>query len=505
MYGYGKSDQPIVPRKERNKTMIKENQAKIVGSTKIGVADALEGRGRIERNMVENNSCRTPSRERLQQALDRVRCVAEEQRCAKFTSIWHLAYDEDRLMKSFFAIKPQSAAGIDGETVQKYERQLRENLTDLSSRLKRGAYHAKPVKRVYIPKSDGRLRPLGIPALEDKIVQRAAAEVLQAIYEVDFHDFSYGFRPGRSQHQALDTLAAGLEAKRLYWVLDADIRGFFDNIDHEWLLRFLKHRIADKRVLRHVQKWLHAGVLEDGKVSVAEYGTPQGGSISPLLANIYLHYAFDNWAAIWRQKVAVGQMQIVRFADDVVVCFERRDDAERFLAEMQKRLGKFHLELNMEKTRLIEFGRLPFQTRQKRGGEKLETFDFLGFTHYCGKARNGSFVVKRQTARKKMRSKLAEIVKELRKRMHESVKMVGVWLGQMLKGHYQYYGVPFNSPKMNAFRYHVLCRWKCTLARRSQKAKDTWSRMKYLAKRYLPYPRICHPNPPPQYSVIYSR
>lgn len=495
MYGHGKSDRPIVPEKESNC----ETSPTAGGSPSNGwwesLLESLEGRGRTKGNMVKGNKLRTQSRERLQQALERVRQVAVRDRNAQFTSIWHLVYDVDRLREAFYAIKRQSAAGIDGETKQEYEKQLALNLADLSARLQRGAYHAKAVRRVYIPKPDGRMRPLGVPALEDKIVQRATAEVLQAIYEADFHEFSYGFRPGKSQHQTLDTLAVGLMRRPLNWVLDADIRGFFDNIDHEWLLKFIKHRIADKRVWRHIQKWLRAGVFEDGEIQVAEYGTPQGGCISPLLANIYLHYAFDNWADRWQRKEATGDMLIVRFADDVVVSFEHREDAERFLVAMRERMSRFHLELNMEKTHLLEFGRTAHQTRQNRGSGSPATFDFLGFTHYCGQTRGGRFVVKRKTARKKMRAKLQELRQEIRRRMHKPVHEVGHWLGSVLKGHYQYYAVPFNSPMLASFRLQVLRCWKRALARRSQKAKDTWERAAYLAKRYLPVPRILHPYP----------
>jgi group II intron reverse transcriptase/maturase len=326
--------------------------------------------------------------------------------------------------------------------------------------------------------------------------------VLQAIYEADFHDFSYGFRPKRSQHMALDNLAVGLMRRPLNWVLDADIRGFFDNIDHAWLLKFVKHRIADKRVWRHIQKWLQAGVFEDDEVRVAEYGTPQGGSISPLLANIYLHYAFDNWANGWRRKDATGDMQIARYADDIVICFEHREDAERFLAAMQDRMRRFHLELNMDKTHLLEFGRNARQTRQARGEGRPETFDFLGFTHYCSQTRKGRFVVKRKTARKKTQAKLQEIRKELRRRLHDPVHEVGQWLGRVLEGHYQYYALPFNFPSLAAFRQQVLRRWKRSLARRSQKAKDTWGRANHLGTRYLPRPRILHPYPEQRLGVI---
>jgi RNA-directed DNA polymerase len=458
-------------------------------------AESLEERGRTKGNAKMGNSPRTQGRIGLQQALERVRQVAARDRKAQFTALFHLVCDVEQLRKAFSAVKRQSAAGIDGVTKEEYEVQLEENLADLSARLKRGAYHAQPVKRVYIPKSDGRMRPLGIPALEDKIVQRAMAEVLQAIYEVDFHDFSYGFRPKRSQHMALDTLAVNIRKRALNWVLDADIRGFFDNIDHEWLMKFVKHRIADKRVWYHLQKWLNAGVFEDDKFQISEYGTPQGGSISPLLANIYLHYAFDNWAYLWRHKEAIGDMLIVRFADDIVMCFEYREDAEHFLAAMQERMERFHLELNMEKTQLLEFGGNAPQTRGGREPGKPQTFDFLGFTHYCGQTRSGRFVVKRQTARKKMRAKLQELRKELRKRLHDPVPEVGRWLDRVLKGHYNYYAVPFNFPMLGAFRNHVLCAWKRTLARRSQKARITWEHASYLGAKYLTMPRILHPYP----------
>ena len=475
--------------------MLEETTGYSPDPTLPSMAESPEGRGRTKGNTPKSNSPRVQNRSRLQQALERVREVAERDRKAQFTSIWHLVCDMDRLREAFYATKRQSAAGIDDMTKEEYESHLEENLADLSSRLKRGAYHAKPVRRVYIPKSDGRMRPLGVPVLEDKIVQRATAEVLNAIYETDFHDFSYGFRPKRSQHLALDTLATRLEGRTLNWVLDADIRGFFDNIDHECLMTFLSQRIADKRVLRHIQKWLHAGVLEDGVIHVAEYGTPQGGSISPLLANVYLHYAFDNWARIWQRKEATGDMLIVRFADDIVLSFEHREDAQRFLTAMQARMERFHLELNMEKTQLLEFGRKSPQARGERGNGRPRTFDFLGFTHYCGQTRAGQFRVKRQTARKKMQAKLKELREELRRRMHDPVSQVGEWLGRVLNGHYQYYAVPFNYPKLLAFRSGGLRLWKRTLARRSQKAKDTWGRAKYLGARYLPTPRILHPYP----------
>jgi group II intron reverse transcriptase/maturase len=348
---------------------------------------------------------------------------------------------------------------------------------------------------VYIPKPDGRQRPIGIPALEDKIVQSATCQVLNAIYEADFKDFSHGFRPGRSQHEALDALAYGIQRRKVSWLLDVDIRAFFDTIDHEWLLKFIEHRIADKRVLRHIKKWLNAGVLEDGKIWQAEYGTPQGGNISPLLANIYLHYALDNWADIWSKRTAAGEVLIVRFADDAVFGFQYKSDADWFLEEMRKRLSRFHLELNTEKTRLLEFGRFAAANYARRGKGKPETFDFLGFTHICSTTRKGRFVVLRQTKRKKMQAKIQAIKQELRRRMHAPVWTTGMWLRSVLLGHYQYYGVPRNTASMASFRYQVIQLWHRSLRRRSQKTRCNWSRMQPLIQHWLPYPRITQPYP----------
>jgi group II intron reverse transcriptase/maturase len=392
-------------------------------------------------------------------------------------------------------MKRAAVPGIDGETWRSYGEELEENLQDLSGRLPRGAYRAKPVKRVYIPKADGRQRPLGIPVLEDKLVQRTVTEVLSCVYENDFLDFSYGYRPGRSAHDALNVLAAGIRRKKVSWVLDADIRGFFDAIDHEWLMKFVEHRIADQRVLRHIKKWLNAGVLEDGCLSWSETGTPQGGSISPLLANIYLHYAFDLWADHWRQEYARGEVIIVRYADDFVVGFQYRQDAQRFLEELRKRFAKFNLELHADKTRLIEFGRFAADNRNKRGGGKPETFDFLGFTHSCGEDRRGRFIVLRRTMRKRQIAKLKVLRRELRRRMHWPVPEVGRWLRAVLQGHYRYYAVPRNYQPMKSFRYELLRSWYRTLRRRSQKSRMNWERMDRLVKRWLPAPRIMHPYP----------
>jgi group II intron reverse transcriptase/maturase len=484
MHGCGKSDSPILPKKSANN-----------GGDVSVPTEQMEGRGLAKRNTREQNRLRTQSRARLQNEIKRIRQVAATDKEVKFTALWHHVYDIDRLREAFYGLKRKGAKGVDGVTWGHYEETLEENLRDLSARLARGAYHAKPVRRVYIPKPDGRQRPIGVPALEDKIAQSATAEVLQAVYEADFKDCSYGFRPGRSQHDALDRLSVGIKMGKVNWVLDADLRAFFDTIDHEWLLKFVEHRIADKRVLRHIKKWLLAGVLEDGKIWQAEYGTPQGGSLSPLLANIYLHYAQDIWADIWKKKTAKGEMLIVRFADDSVFGFQYRSDAERFLETMKNRFSRFHLELNAEKTRLIEFGRFAAENRAGRGEGKPETFDFLGFTHICDKTRKGRFIVLRQTKRKRMQAKLKEIKIELRRRLHAPVYEVGQWLESVLRGHYQYYGVPRNIESLQSFYYQVIWLWKRALSRRSQKGRISWEQMARRIERWLPRPTIMHPYP----------
>jgi RNA-directed DNA polymerase len=356
---------------------------------------------------------------------------------------------------------------------------------------------------VYIPKADGRQRPLGVPALEDKIVQRAAVEVLNAIYETDFLGFSYGFRPGRSQHQALDALYTGLLTRKVNWVLDLDIRNFFDGLSHEWLVKFVEHRIADRRVVRLIQKWLNAGVLEDGKRIRVEEGTPQGGSASPLLANVYLHYVFDLWVQAWRQKRAHGDVVVVRFADDIVVGFNSQADADQFRAELTERMKKFQLELHPEKTRLLEFGPYAIDQRQWRGEGKPETFNFLGFTHICVKKRsNGRFTVLRQTIRKRLQTKLNEVKAELQRRMHEPIPEQGKWLRAVVGGHFRYYGVPMNQPALTIFRFRVGWHWHRSLSRRSQNGRVLWDRMRRLITRWLPLPSVCHPYPLRRMGVI---
>src|SRR5438876_178711 len=416
MNGQGKSDRPAVPGKSPN-------------NVRPSAAEGMEGRGLAKGNLPQQNASRTPSRNNAPSALERVRQAAKGDKQLRFTALLHHIYNPETLRLAYFSLKKEAAPGVDGETWRHYGETLEANLRDLSDRLKRGAYRAKPVRRVYIPKADGRQRPLGVTALEDKIVQRATVEVLNAIYETDFLGFSYGFRPGRSPHHALDALYTGLLTRKVNWVLDLDIRGFFDGISHEWLVKFVEHRMADRRIVRLIQKWLNAGVLEDGKRMRMEEGTPQGGSASPLLANIYLHYVFDLWVQSWRRKQAHGEVIVVRFADDIVVGFQSKSDAERFWAELIERLRKFRLELHPEKTRLLEFGPFAAENRKRRGQGKPETFNFLGFTHICGKKRsNGRFTVLRQTIRKRLQAKLSEVKAELKRRMHDPIPEVGKWL-----------------------------------------------------------------------------
>lgn len=490
MNDHGQSDRSVVPAKSPNKA----------GQP---AAEGMEGRDLAKGNLQEQNASRTQCRSDAPSALERIRQAARKDRKTRFTALLHHIYDPDTLRAAYFSLKKEAAPGVDGETWRHYGQALESNLQELSARLKRGAYRAKPVRRVYIPKADGRQRPLGVTALEDKIVQRSTVEVLNAVYETDFVNFSYGFRPGRHQHQALDALYAGLLTRKVNWVLDLDIRGFFDAIDHGWLVKFVEHRIADKRVVRLIQKWLNAGVLEDGKRTVVTEGTPQGGSASPLLANIYLHYVFDLWAQVWRRKQAKGDVIVVRFADDIVVGFQSEVEAKRFRADLEERLREFNLELHPEKTRLLEFGPFAAQNRRRRGEGKPETFDFLGFTHICAKKRsNGRFTVLRQTIRKRLQAKLSEVKAELRRRMHDPVPEQGEWLRSVVGGHCRYYGVPMNGPALALFRFRVGWLWHRTLSRRSQTGRVPWDRMQRLIERWLPPARVCHPYPLRRLGVI---
>jgi RNA-directed DNA polymerase len=484
MNGHGKSDGPVVPMKPANKD----------GGAPPS-AERAEGRGAAEGNPTRDARYRTLCRGRLKVATDRIRQAAAKDGKKQFTTLWHHVYNVDRLRQAYFGLKRDSAPGVDGVTWHAYGEGLEATLEDLSGRLQRGAYRARPVRRVFIPKPDGRQRPIGVTALEDKVVQRATCEVMGAIYEQDFLGFSYGFRPKRSQHNALDAITVGIKRRKVNWVLDADIRGFFDAIDHGWLVKFIEHRIADKRVIRHVKKWLHAGVLEDGEWEAAETGSPQGGNISPLLANIYLHYVFDLWAHQWRQRQARGDVVIVRFADDIVMGFEHREEAERFLEELAERFRQFGMELHSDKTRLLEFGRFAAQQRRRRGEGRPATFDFLGFTHICTETRKGCFQILRRTMRVRLRAHLKAVYAELRRRTHHPIPVVGAWLRKVWVGFQNYHATPDNMPTLWSLRDELTRLWRIRLRRRSHKGYVTWSRMNRLAKCYLPHPTIRHPYP----------
>ena len=485
------SDCAIVPVKQPNK------EAPVS-------AEVAEGRAQTKENNAEPGRSPTRSGERMSQGLGGVRQVAREKKQERFTALLH-HLTVGLLRESYYALKRNAAPGVDGVKWREYENGLEDRLKDLHGRVHRGAYRAQPSRRVYIPKADGRQRPLGIAALEDKIVQQAMVTILNEIYEEDFRGFSYGFRPGRSPHQALDALNVGIRRKRVNYILDADIRGFFDNMDHEWTMKFIEHRVADKRVLRLIRKWLTAGVSEDGQWSETKVGTPQGAVVSPLLANVYLHYIFDLWAEVWREKVAKGDMIVVRYADDLVVGFQYRAEAERFLKEFQERLAKFGLELHPEKTRLIEFGRFAVADRQQRGQGKPETFTFLGFTHYCGTNSKGSFVIWRRTAAKRMRAKLHAIKQELRRKMHEPVGAVGEWLKRVVEGYYRYHDVPGNILVLGRFRHRLCELWRQVLHRRSQRRRPGWDRLRPTFERWIPRPRILHPYPDVRFDVSHPR
>jgi group II intron reverse transcriptase/maturase len=467
-------------------------------------AESGEPRAGTKGNASQQSTRRTQSRENVSQALDRIRQVARQRKKERFTALFH-HISVDLLRTAFFALKRDAAAGVDGLKWQDYEADLERNLEDLHARVQRGAYRALPSRRQYISKPDGRQRPLAIAALEDKVVQRATAAVLNGIYEEDFLGFSYAFRPKRGQHDALDALVVGITSKKVNYILDADIQGFFDAVSQTWLVRFLEHRIADPRIIHLIQKWLKAGILEDGVVTVSDTGTGQGSVISPLLANVYLHYGFDLWAERWRRREATGDMIIVRYADDIVVGFEHEIDARRFWDAMRERLQEFSLSLHPEKTRLIEFGRHAARRRAQRGLGKPETFNFLGLTFICGKSRQGNFLIKRKTRRDRMQGKLQDIKKEMRRRMHQSIPEQGKWLRQVVTGYFNYHAVPTNRRAVVAFRTEITKGWRWILKRRSQKGDLTWDRIKKLADDWLPTPRILHPWPNQRFAVKHPR
>jgi group II intron reverse transcriptase/maturase len=469
------------------------------------LAEGMEGRRPTEENIEQTTASQTQSWINASSGLLGVREVARKEKRLRFTALLHHV-TVPLLQGSFYSLKREAAPGIDGMTWKEYETDLDRRLVDLHGRVHQGTYRAQPSKRAYIPKADGRQRPLGIAALEDKIVQSAVVTVLNQIYEEDFLGFSYGFRPERSQHDALDALWVGLMRKKVKWVLDADVRDFFGTVVHEHLVKFVEHRIADRRILRLIRKWLRAGVTEEGNWSKTEVGTPQGAVASPLLANVYLHYAFDLWTQHWRKHRATGDMIVVRYADDIVLGFQRRTDAERFLQEWKERLRKFGLELHPDKTRLIEFGRFAAANREQRGEGKPETFNFLGFTHICGMTRiTGKFTVMRKTIRKRLSAKLKELKEELRRRWHEPVAEVGQWLRSVVQGYFNYHAIPGNTDSLNTFRFQVIWHWHRALGRRSHKSRVTWARFWSLVIRWLPRVQILHLYPDMRFNAKYPR
>ena len=491
MHGGEKSDPAIVAGKPPNRA----------GPP---AAEVAEPRAGAKGNVEQRNTHRTQCRESVLQSLGRIREAAKRDKQVRFTALLHHV-TPTLLEWAFYRLKKAAAPGVDGVTWDQYEVGLPDKLADLHGRVQRGAYRAQPSRRQYIPKPDGRLRPLGVAALEDKIVQRALVAVLNAIYETDFAGFSYGFRPGRSQHDALDALAVGLHRRKVGWVLDADIRAFFDTISHDWLMRFLEHRIGDRRVLRLIGKWLKAGVLEDDTWTEGTVGTPQGAVISPLLANVYLHYVYDLWVQQWRKRHARGEMIVVRYADDTIVGCQFEDDARRFLDDLRERLAAFALTLHPEKTRLIAFGRFAQASRRRHGLGRPETFDFLGFTHICAESRDGRFQLRRQSMRTRLRAKLVEIREELRRRLHQRIAEQGQWLRSVVAGYFAYHAVPTNGRSLSAFRYHVVQAWLCSLRRRSQRHNMPWDRMNRVVNAWLPPAVISHPWPSQRFDVKHPR
>lgn len=477
------SDRGIVPENGRNNS----------GQTE---ADAREGRTRAKENLKEETGSGTQRPNLPVDAIRRVREAARKNRNLRFNNLLHLI-TPDLLLRSFEGLNRKAAPGIDGVVWKEYEQGVGARVIDLHSRIHRGSYRAQPSRRSYVPKEDGSQRAIGIAALEDKIVEQAVVTILNGVYEEDFLGFSYGFRPGRSQHQALDSLYVALTQRKVSWVIDADIRGFFDHLDHDWLMKFVGHRVSDVRILRLIAKWLKVGVLDGEQWSETELGTPQGGVISPLLANIYLHYVLDLWVEQWRKRKARGEVYIVRYADDFVMGFQYKSDAEQMSVDLRARLEKFGLELHQDKTRLIEFGRFAADNRAKRNEGKPETFNFLGFTHICAQRRSdGRFTVGRKSMSKRIRRKLSELSDELMRNCHDPVAEQGKHLRSVVQGWYNYHAVPTNMVAVSRFRWEVGRLWFKALRRRSQKARKlTWDTMTKLLDTWLPYPKILHPWP----------
>ena len=491
MHGREDSDSAIVAKKSAN-------------NVEQSTAESMEPRAETKGKAVASTMRRTQGRESVSPGLDRLRQIARVNRKERFTALLHHV-DVDLLSQAYHWLKRDAAAGVDGVTWRAYGVDLQVNLVDLHDRVHRGAYRAQPSRRRMIPKPDGRERPLGIASLEDKTVQRALVEVFNEIYEAEFLGFSYGFRPRRSQHDALDALWIAIDKTAVNWVLDADIRAYFDTVNHEWLMRFVEHRIGDERVLRLIRKWLKAGVMEGGVLTATETGTPQGAVISPLLANVYLHFVFDLWARQWRKRQARGHLIIVRYADDIVCGFEHEADANTFLPELTARMEASSLSLHPEKTRLIEFGRFAVTNRKRRGLGNPGTFTFLGFTHICSRDRRGWFLLVRKTRRDRMRAKLKAIKDQLRRKMHEPIPEQGRWLAQVVRGYFAYHAIPTNLLSLRAFRHYVIDAWRRTLSRRSQRGRVAWDMMPRLAEQWLPMPRILHPWPAERFAVTHPR
>ena len=490
MHGHEKSHPAIVAAKPANNASVSKTDA----------AELVEPRAGTKRSTDDQSTHRAQDRARVSQALARVRQAARQRKKEKFTALFH-HLSVDLFREAFLALKRAASPGVDGLTWRTYAADLDRNLTDLHARVHRGAYRALPSRRTYIPKADGRQRPLAVAALEDKIVQRATVMVLNQIYEEDFLGFSYGFRPGRGQHNALDALVVAIHDRKVNFILDADVRSFFDEVCQSWLVRFVEHRIGDPRIVRLIQKWLKAGVLEDGVVTISDKGTGHGSVISPLLANVYLHYVFDLWAERWRRREATGDVIIMRYADDIIVGFEHEVDARRFWDAMEKRLEEFALSLHPDKTRLIEFGRHAAARRAQAGLGKPETFTFLGFVHICARSRRGRFLVKRKSRRDRQRAKLQEIKEALRRRMHRPIPEQGKWLAQVVRGYFAYHAVPTNYAALGAFLHNVKWLWLRALRRRSQRDRMTWRRVAKLADDFLPKPKILHPWPHQRFAV----
>lgn len=493
MNATGESDRCVVPAKQPNK------------GERFSPAEVVEGRRRAKENTGEAAMCRTQGRESMENGLIRVREAAKQDKEVRFTALLHHV-NEELLRASYYALKREAAAGVDGVTWKEYGEGLEGRIRDLQDRVHRGSYRAQPSRRVYIPKPDGRQRPLGIACLEDKIVQQAVRTVLEEIYEQDFLGFSYGFRPGRGAHDALDALTVGIERKKVNWVLDADIQGFFDTIDHEHLLKLIERRVGDPRIHRLLRKWLRAGVSEEGEWSETKVGVPQGAVASPLLANIYLHYVLDQWVVEWRKTRARGDVIVVRYADDVVFGFEHLWEAERFWKELEKRFAEYGLTLHPTKTRLIQFGRFAELNRRERGKGKPETFDFLGFTHRCGRTWKGNrFQVQRTTVKKRLRAKLQQVRDQIARQKHRSIAAVGQWLSRVVQGYYNYHGIPGNMRALRAFRDQVMWTWWRALRRRGQKRPIQWAVMSRLEQQYLPNARILHPYPAERFDAKHPR